>query len=219
MGAALLFGIGPRHGARSREQRGGALLDALDASLRSIRWCSQVHGTDLITISTNHRSGAASVGPGDGLVTSEAGVGLVVWTADCVPVILVSPQEVAAVHAGWRGAAAGIVPKAVGALLKDGVEPARIHAYLGPAVSGPRYPVGNEVVEALKSHGVNNDLWLSGRNVDLRGFITGQLERLSVVSVTTVGGCTASDPRFASHRRDGEHAGRQWSLIYRAARV
>jgi len=215
-GATLLFGIGPRYGSLSREERAAHLLGALAPALSAIRWCSQVHGAELLRIDAGHRSGAACVGSGDGLLTAEQGVGLAVWTADCVPVLLASKSGVAAVHAGWRGTAAGIVPKAVHAMLEAGAEPSGIDAYLGPAVSGGRYPVGNEVIDALKTHGIDEELWLDGHNVDLRGFLSGQLRMLGVSAATLVGDCTASNADLASHRRDGEAAGRQWSLIYRA---
>jgi len=213
--ATLLFGIGPRHAAPSRERRAAELLDALVPSLRAIRWCSQVHGTDLLTIDASHRSGAACMGPGDGLLTAEPGVAVAVWTADCVPVLLASGSAVAAVHAGWRGAAAGIVPNAVQLMRRMIGERDEIHAYLGPAVSGPRYEVGDEVIDSLRTHGVDEKLWLEGRNVDLRGFLTGQLESLGGASVTEVGGCTVSNLDLASFRRDGDMAGRQFSMIYR----
>jgi copper oxidase (laccase) domain-containing protein len=120
------------------------------------------------------------------------------------------------VHAGWRGAAGGIAVRAVDLIRNTNPVGAAIDVFLGPAVSGPRYQVGGEVIEALRSHGVAEDLWLDGRHVDLRNFLAGQLERWGVTSVVPIGGCTVESADLASYRRDGERAGRQWSLVYRA---
>jgi copper oxidase (laccase) domain-containing protein len=123
---------------------------------------------------------------------------------------------VAAIHVGWRGAAAGIVPAAIErARLSYGLEPGSAKAFLGPAVSASNYPVGPEVIEALSDWRLDRRRWLDGSRVDLRAFIAAQLEGLGVVKVDRVGPCTASTPGLASYRRDGAAAGRQWSLIYR----
>ena len=76
-----------------------------------------------------------------------------------------------------------------------------------------------EVVEALAAMGVDDGAWRNGRHVDLKGFLRARLLQLGVqpAAIGDIGLCTASSPDLASHRRDGEAAGRQFSLIYRAA--
>ena len=91
--------------------------------------------------------------------TSEPGIALLVWTADCVPVILVGPQAVAVAHAGWRGCAAGVVRNTVETL---GVPTAELCAYLGPSISAAHYEVGPEVIHALTATGVPVSAWLDG---------------------------------------------------------
>jgi hypothetical protein len=142
----------------------------------------------------------------------------VVWTADCVPLLISGGPVVAAVHSGWRGAAEDIAGTVVRRFRSDyGIRPNELHAALGPAISGPRYPVGSEVIEALRPLGIEESRWLSGHHVDLRGFLGARLEAcgLDPASITAVGGCTASLTHLASYRRDGDASGRQWSLIYR----
>lgn len=87
----------------------------------------------------------------DVLVTTTAAVTLAILVADCVPVALVDPTAhvLAAVHAGWRGTAAGVVAAGLRAMADCGARPERIHAYLAPAVAPERYQVGPEVVDAL----------------------------------------------------------------------
>lgn len=90
---------------------------------------------------------------GDALWTDQAGILLSVRTADCLPVLLVDPKRraVAAVHAGWRGALARIVEKAVGEMRRVcGSEPRSLLAAIGPSIRVCCYEVGEEVEEAFQ---------------------------------------------------------------------
>jgi hypothetical protein len=90
---------------------------------------------------------------GDALVTNQPGILLSIRTADCLPVLLVDPKHraVGAVHAGWRGALARIIEKAVGEMRRRfQTEPARLLAALGPSIRVCCYEVGEEVVEAFQ---------------------------------------------------------------------
>ncbi len=221
--ARMLFSLGPARGGSARPDRAGAALDALKPGLRAIRWCDQIHGN--LVASLGSKPGqtlrdAACVGRCDALITPEAGVGLLVWTADCVPVLIAGGGVVAAVHAGWRGAACDVVGAVVRRFeIEFGVSADSLAAGLGPAVSAPNYPVGPEVIEALGALPVEESRWRDGNHVDLRGFLAARLEGLGLGSqtVTEVGSCTAASPELASHRRDGAASGRQWSLVYRVA--
>lgn len=83
----------------------------------------------------------------DGIVTKESGLGLVCFTADCVPILLVDPEAriVAAVHAGWRGTVAGIAAEAVKKMVELGGSPARMLAAIGPSIGPCHYEVSEEV--------------------------------------------------------------------------
>jgi len=163
------------------------------------------------------------VGACDGLMTDLVDVGLVVWTADCVPVLLAGGGAVAAIHSGWRGTAAGIVADAVDLMRSThSVEPSQIRAVIGPAVGGCHYQVGDEVVEALADRGIPEVVWLERRpggecRVDLRALLRAELEAAGIPpdGIELEGGCTFCDPTLASYRRDGAAAGRQWSMIVR----
>jgi len=214
--AVVLFGLGPPAGGGALERRAGAILSGLAPAVRSIRWARQVHGATVVAVEAGAAGDAICVGDADGLVSCETGTGLVAWTADCVPVALAGPRSVAMVHAGWRGAAAGIVPAALRRLGQCCVPPGELAAFLGPAVCGRHYPVGPEVIAALAGAGVPRPAWLEGDRVELRGFLAAQLEGLGVARVAIVGPCTHTTPELASYRRDGSAAGRQWSLVWRA---
>ena len=89
---------------------------------------------------------------GDGLMTAEPGILLTIRIADCLPLLLVDPQRrvVAAVHAGWRGALARVIEKAVGDMRRAlGSDPQELIVALGPSIRACCYEVGEEVVEAF----------------------------------------------------------------------
>lgn len=163
--------------------------------------CSpQVHGKGL------HLHGQAGEGldrspPGDGHLSAKEGILMGVTVADCVPLFLVDPRtrSVAVLHAGWRGTAEGILPRAVHRMEEAfGVRGQDLFLHLGPAICGECYEVGPEVHEAL-----GLSIPQAPRPVDLRAVQAGQaLEAgLSGEKVTRSGFCTlcGASP-FYSHR-------------------
>jgi YfiH family protein len=142
-----------------------------------------------------------------------------VITADCLPLLLTSRggTEVAAIHAGWRGLAAGVVEATVGAMHTDVRE---LLAWIGPAISQAHYEVGRDVFDALVGDAGDpacaacfkpfGEKYLA----DLAGLARLRLRRLGVAAVAGGDHCTFADPgRFHSWRRDGAAAGRQVSVI------
>jgi hypothetical protein len=180
----------------------------------------QVHGVRVVE--------AARAGDdveADAVVAVEPGWTLAISVADCVPVLLLDPARgaAAAAHAGWRGLAAGVVEAAVAALTeRTGGRPVDVWAAVGPHVSGPRYQVGPEVVEAVRDAGLHGphtrpDPDAPGRFLlSLGGAVGEALGRAGVPAdrVATGPWCTAGDPaRFFSHRRDRGRTGRHWALL------
>ena len=84
---------------------------------------------------------------GDAIITNRVGEAVAMMVADCTPLLLVDPtrHQLAVVHAGWRGLAAGVIEAAVSALDTD---TSQLHVAIGPAISGNRYQVGPEVIAA-----------------------------------------------------------------------
>jgi YfiH family protein len=150
------------------------------------------------------------VGEGDALVTSEPGVTVSVRTADCLPVLLVDLHHhaVAAVHAGWRGTADGVVVEALRRMRAEfGTNAVDISAAIGPGIGVCCYEVGEEVARRLGLAG-------AGR-IDLAAENQRQLMLAGVPrqSISLAGVCTFCDSRFYSWRRDRERAGRMISYI------
>ncbi len=219
----MFFGIGPPSPVVPPEERMKRILTSLTPEITAIRWGEQIHGRLAASIACEpggRLEHASCVGRCDALITAEVGVGLAVWTADCVPILMTGDGVVAAIHSGWRGAVEDVAGAVVHRFeIEYGVPPERIQATFGPAISGPYYEVGMEVVEALATIGLDDRAWRKGHHVDLKGFLRARLLQLGVQpsAIGEIDLCTASSPDLASHRRDGEAAGRQFSLIYRTA--
>ncbi|MEJ7825556.1 MAG: polyphenol oxidase family protein [Solirubrobacteraceae bacterium] len=187
------------------------------AALTSIAWertlqGMQVHETDVRRVRELPEASAA-LEPADGQATALAGVAAVVLTADCLPVVLVSDGAVAAVHAGWRGLAGGILAEGVRALRDLGAAGA-VRAAIGPGAGVCCYETGPEVHAAFASYGAGAR---DGDHADLKHVARRQLEQVGVAEIHDVGLCTLCAPRgmFFSHRRDGAATGRQAGVVWR----
>lgn len=156
----------------------------------------------------------------DGLWTDREKLALRVRSADCLGVLFVEPNAgcVAAVHAGWRGLAAGVVGRAVRALREAGCDPQEVRCALGPAVGPCCYEVDAPVWEALQAW---REAFRPGRpgrwQLDLRAVGVAQLlaEGLRPQHVAACAACTACEPEwFYSYRREGRK-GNLWALVSR----
>jgi YfiH family protein len=182
----------------------------------------QVHGAAVIDV----RPGEAHERPqADGLVSGDPSLMLSVRVADCAALLIADRRRgaVAAVHAGWRGTAAGIAAAAVAQLRQlHRSDPRDLVAALGPSIGPCCYTVGEELIEAFREAGQDDvdlgrwfrhgerlelDLWTANRD---------QLEAAGVPrsAIYVSGLCTACHPEwFYSYRREGTAAGRLVGFI------
>jgi YfiH family protein len=143
----------------------------------------------------------------DALWSEEPGQGMLLVTADCLPIALAREDGerpgLALVHAGWRGLLAGVIESTARALGRG-----RIRAALGPAIGPCCFEVSDEVAARFRrqfgrevAHGRNVDLWLAAEKA-LENAGCSEIERIKI--------CTSCHPElFFSHRRDQGHTGRQ----------
>jgi len=174
-------------------------------------WLRQVHGCTVAEGEGGCEADAAlALGPGQVCA---------VLTADCLPLLLCdrAGTRVAAVHAGWRGLAAGVIEAAIARL---GAAPAELLVWMGPAIGADAFEVGDEVRRAFLADGSTgadtafrpspNGRWLA----DLYALAASRLRALGVTEVRGGGLCTYADKeRFFSFRRDGV-TGRMASLVW-----
>ncbi|RZV50679.1 MAG: peptidoglycan editing factor PgeF [Deltaproteobacteria bacterium] len=184
----------------------------------------QVHGTGVRAVFTGDLAKSTADEQGDALVTRVEGIGIAARTADCVPVLLAHPPSghVGAAHAGWRGAVAGVVPRAIDALSHD---PAELVVAIGPHIRVDAFEIGEDVAREIEHAANGRAVVVRGGaepHGDLAALIRFQLRDAGVPddAIEDVGGCTWSDAaQFFSHRRDRGETGRHLSaIVARASR-
>ena len=160
----------------------------------------QVHGAAVRTVTAPWDNAAAP--EADGLVTDRPGLLLGVLSADCGPLLLVDPTAgvVGALHAGWRGALAGIVEATVAAMAALGARPERIVAALGPCIAQPSYEVGPEFVASFTAADPANDAFFrpaataAKAHFDLKGYVAARLRRAGVEGIDVLPQDTCAQP-------------------------
>ena len=227
------------------------LLESL-LSVGNIQWIKQVHGVDVVNIgNTAQTADAASAIDidktggvssfkqvdmliADGCYTQNRNTACALVTADCLPILITDKRgtKVAALHAGWRGLAAGIIGRGFRAA---NINPAEALVWLGPAIGASVYEVGDEVRQAFINASADphfcvgsdakrySDSIIASNFISTRkdhylcnmvGLARSELEHMGVLGVYGGDHCTYSDPeQFYSFRRDG-NTGRFASLIW-----
>ncbi|MEM7084276.1 MAG: peptidoglycan editing factor PgeF [Pseudomonadota bacterium] len=194
------------------------VLSRLNALPSTPIWLNQVHGARVAEVGV---STAGTPLTADASVTREHDCVLAILTADCLPIVLASPehQVVAAIHGGWRSLADGIIENTIMAM---DCPPSTVHAWLGPAIGPTCFEVGDDVWDRF----VAND-WQMGRCfkanknqkylADLFAIARRLLDVQGVRQVSGGQHCTLSDgERFFSHRRR-QPTGRMATLVWMAA--
>lgn len=174
-------------------------------------WLEQTHSTAIATV----EDGDGSVVTADASYARGPNRACVVMTADCLPLLLSDEggTQVAAVHAGWRGMAAGIIESVVKQF--DG-QANNIFAWLGPCIGPQAFEVGVEVRDQLggPEHAYRPHIDKAKTFANLQELAHARLLKLGVQGVYRSQLCTFADARrFFSYRRDGQ-TGRMATLIW-----
>jgi len=206
---------GVRHffGTRHQPDDGGSLGSG-DEPVRCVVSVTQVHGTDALVLDRPVRAGETFAGGWDALITNQAGVLLTVRTADCMPILVHDPVRnvVAALHAGWRGVVAGIVPRTLSVMRRQfGSEPESLQVGIGPSVGPCCYEVDEPVLSRLRDgfrdwRSVVREIGWEKAMLDLRELVRRQAKAAGVdeAHIRSVRVCTACHPDlFYSYRREG----------------
>ena len=206
-------GDAPASVERNRQLLGDTLQLA-----KSPLWLRQVHGVE---VHVDDPGTAIAGGPpqADACIVRSGGRAAVVLTADCLPILLASTvaDEVAAIHAGWRGLVAGVIEKTVQKLNCT----SNLRAWLGPAIGPRAFEVGPEVRRAfVDQHSGAASCFVQGQGdrwfADLYGLARQRLAALGISAVSGGEHCTFSAAQdFHSFRRDGAVSGRMATLIWR----
>ena len=219
--ASLNCGVGSRDRPEAVQENRARVAQHLGA--RQLISPHQVHGTTAVVVDGRSASDRPKA---DALVTATRGVAVGVLTADCAPILLADARAgvVAAAHAGWRGALAGIAEAALSAMEGLGAAREHIRAAVGPCI-GPRvYEVGPEFEAEFLARDRASAAFFARVSperrptFDLAGYVAHRLRQAGVASVETAGRCSFSAHEdFFSYRRSQQRAetdyGRQISAI------
>jgi len=179
---------------------------------------SQVHGCAVV-----EARGAAQ--EADGIWTTRPGVHIGVRVADCVPILLAGRIAAdrpwaAALHAGWRGATAGILRKGVAVYRDLGGDPAALAFAFGPAIQACHFEVGEEVIDAAKAdaawhEGLRREGPRGKPHLDLHGFLRAQARDLGLDPAKdgSVPLCTLCQRDLLFSYRGGDTKARQWGWV------
>jgi len=213
VGAYASFNLGlhvdddPQH----VEQNRSLLLKACHLPNEPI-WLNQTHSATVVNAENLTTNSA------DAIYSFKPNLVCAILTADCLPILLCDKNAtcVAAIHAGWRGLAAGIIENTIAAL---NIPTANIMAWLGPAISAKNYEVGAEVREQFLAHDKNAELAFNPDEnqkwqMDIYALAKQRLNQCDVQQIYGGNYCTyQQNDLFYSHRRD-KISGRIASLIW-----
>ena len=195
------------------------IAECMGVGVEELAVARQVHGIDCRHVTRSWGTGTPE--EADALVTDRPGIALGVTTADCVPVLLVEPIAcvIAAVHAGWRGALAGVTDSTLEAMAALGAAPERVIAAIGPCIARASYEVGDEVRRQFIEQASGNQAFFvrSDRaaryRLDLRGYLEWRLHDQGAGKVEHVQRDTyAEKDDFFSYRRTTHEGGGPFGL-------
>lgn len=201
------------------------LGQAIGFDVRNLVLSRQTH-SDIVRPVTEANRGAGLFSPPmeecDALVTATPGLALVVFTADCTPILFwdAVTGAVGAAHAGWRGTVSGIGARVVETMCREyGSRPGDIRAAIGPNIGQCHFETDSDVPRALlDAYGEEIRPWIIQKgekfHVDLKQINRWILNRAGVEQVEVSDECTVCRAdRFWSHRITGGQRGSQGAII------
>jgi len=180
---------------------------------------------NLIWLTQTHSSMAVEAKPenirskADASFTMHSQQVCIVLTADCLPILISNKQGtcVAAIHAGWRGLANGIIEDTLAKLQQL---PEELLVWLGPAIGPEQFEVGEDVFAAFTAVCADDAVAFVPKQAgkwraNLYQLARMRLQRAGIQHIYGGQYCTYSQPDlFFSYRRDKGHQGRMASLIW-----
>lgn len=172
---------------------------------------NQVHGSHIEVVNE-----PGIVDEADGIITKNKNLALGIRVADCAAILIADPVNriIGAFHAGWKGAADGIVDAGINRMTALGGDPDAFHVYISPCISCRNFEVGEEVATRFPDMFVVRGAYAKP-HVDLKGFLIHRMNDLGVdlSRIQAANECTLDDSRYYSYRRERERAGRMLATI------
>jgi YfiH family protein len=202
-GAFASFNLGAHVGDEADAvARNRALLEQ---EVGPVQFMNQVHGDRIAII----EEVTEEIPTADSLITGIPGISLAVMVADCIPLLLQSPQAVAAVHVGRRGLVNDITSKTIAVMKEMGAS--SITAHIGPSICGQCYEVSEEIYNEVTSLHPAAATPGAGFMLDLPSALRAVL-RSEAIDIIDHASCTVENAELFSYRRDAI-TGRQAGVI------
>jgi len=206
-----------RHGFISNFKSQEILPLLTDCNLTTIRTAKQVHGDKILKISKEKPVEIE----GDSLYTDTRGLGVGVYTADCLPIIYFEEQSgiVGVIHAGWRGTLKRITSKTFTHIQKRlNYDSSKMYIAIGPCIEAKCYEVGEEVASQFMKEFDCYETFLTKKSkdkyyLDLNEANIYQMHSVGISNISIVERCTFCEMSLPSYRRDGKDTGRIFSFI------
>jgi len=217
----LGYHVGDTHDSVAENRR--RFCNKLDIDVGSMVISQQIHGNTTIVIDDSHKGHGAyghedAISGADAMITTSRGIALAVFTADCVPVMVVDPvrKAIGIAHAGWRGALHKIAARTV-LKMRDtfGTQPTDCLVALGPSIGPCCYRTGEDVISQFRS-AFGPAVCIAEDRLDLQLAVELQLAHAGVEksNISSSRLCTACNTDlFYSYRAEGGQTGRMMSVI------
>jgi YfiH family protein len=205
---SLNGGVGSKDARDHVDENRARMARALGVAPDRLLTPYQIHSPEVVV--AEHPWTAEARPRADAVVTRVPGLAIGVSTADCGPLLFADAQAgvIGAAHAGWRGAAGGVIEATVAAMEKLGADRTRIVAALGPTIRQPNYEVGPEFVDRLLADDEANARFFAPSRreghamFDLPDYIGHRARYAGLVNFEDLERCTYAEPeRFFSYRR------------------
>lgn len=205
---SLNCGLGSKDDPNAVLENRARVATHLGAPGGPVLTCHQVHSADAVVVEAPWKPGEQP--KADALVTRTPGLMLGALAADCMPILFADIEAgvVAAAHAGWKGALAGVEAGTLAAMEQIGAKRGRIRAVIGPCISQAAYEVGPEFVARFLVQDETAARFFTTQangerpHFDLPGFMLARLGKAGIASAHWVGVCTYAEPEaFYSYRR------------------
>ncbi|PLY03239.1 MAG: peptidoglycan editing factor PgeF [Desulfuromonas sp.] len=222
---SLNLGFGTDDPKHNVEANRTALTRAFGLDPNLLLTVRQVHGTDILIVDDenpdlSHFQKVES----DAIITDQPGIMIGILVADCYPVLIHDPvrQVAAAIHAGWRGAAAGLIGLTIKAMQSHfSCIPADMMVAIGPGIGAHKYLVDRPVRDAFRDgsgfwEAISSESSLGQWQLDIGQSCRIQLEAAGIIgaNIDVVRECTCCHRElFFSHRRDQGVTGRQLGFV------
>jgi YfiH family protein len=218
--AGLNVGYGSKDDRSAIDENRRRAIDAI-APQAELATVHQIHSAEAVYVERPWPQGQRP--HADAMVTDRPGLLLGILTADCAPVLLADPGAgvIGAVHAGWRGALAGVTGSTILAMEQLGANRDRICASVGPCIAQPSYEVDAAFRQRFVDAASENTRFLaenSNPRFDLAGYVEHRLRSAGIAEVEVLNLDTYADAdrfysyRRATHRGEADY-GRQLSAI------